>query len=122
MLVSAMGLAALVSAWVPPMQSPDEDQHLARAYLLAQGQWRLQAQQAGWTAAALDAPCEHASGTPRSGPMPRALIDRFERNGSAFERKWAHRLPVTTPCVEIARPGDVSAFARSFPVAGEACE
>lgn len=43
MLLAALGLTALVAAWVPPMQSPDEDQHLARAYLLAQGQWRLHA-------------------------------------------------------------------------------
>lgn len=82
----------------------------------------LQAQQAGWTAAVLDAPCEHGSSSPRSGPMPRALVERFERNGSAFERKWAHRLPLSTPCVDIARPGDVSAFVRSFPIAGETPE
>ncbi len=34
----AMGLSWLI----PPMQSPDETSHIARAYLLAQGHWLLQ--------------------------------------------------------------------------------
>jgi hypothetical protein len=28
--------------------------------------------------------------------------------------KWAHRLPVSTPCFEITRPGDVAAFVDSI--------
>lgn len=37
--VCATGLSCLI----PPMQSPDETSHVARAYLVAQGQWFLQA-------------------------------------------------------------------------------
>lgn len=37
--VFATGLSCLI----PPMQSPDETSHVARAYLVAQGQWFLQA-------------------------------------------------------------------------------
>ena len=70
----------------------------------------LQAQQAGLCAAALDAYCEHWSDTPASGAMPAQLINRVKSNGQAFEAKWAHRLPVQTPCFAIHRPGDVSAF------------
>ena len=32
-----------LSQWVPPMQSPDENQHIARAYSVAQGEWSLTA-------------------------------------------------------------------------------
>jgi len=35
-------LATGLSWLIPPMQSPDETSHLARAYLLAQGHWLLQ--------------------------------------------------------------------------------
>ena len=37
----AMLLGLWVQAFVPPMQSPDEAVHLARAYLLSRGQWAL---------------------------------------------------------------------------------
>ena len=41
----AAALAVLLGLWVqafvPPMQSPDEAVHLARAYLLSQGRWAL---------------------------------------------------------------------------------
>lgn len=70
----------------------------------------LQAQQAGLRAAVLDAYCEHWSDTPSSGAMPARLIHRVKNNGRAFESKWAHRLPVQTPCFTIHRPGDVAAF------------
>ena len=33
----------LFSQWIPPMQSPDENQHIARAYLVGRGDWFLQA-------------------------------------------------------------------------------
>ncbi|MBV5299903.1 MAG: DUF2142 domain-containing protein [Rhodoferax sp.] len=36
-------LAAALSMLIPPMQSPDENSHIARAYLIAQGQVLLQA-------------------------------------------------------------------------------
>lgn len=38
----ALMLATGLSWLVPPMQSPDETSHVARAYLLAQGHWLLQ--------------------------------------------------------------------------------
>lgn len=80
----------------------------------------LQAQQAGWCAAAVDAYCEHWSDTPASGEMPAHLIARVKANGHAFESKWAHRLPVTTPCFHISRPGDVSAFVDAITVQDKA--
>jgi len=70
----------------------------------------LQAQQAGLCAAVVDAYCEHWSDTPASGAMSASLIHRVKNNGHAFESKWAHRLPVQTPCFAIHRPGDVAAF------------
>lgn len=36
-------LAMGISWLIPPMQSPDETSHIARAYLIAQGDWLLQA-------------------------------------------------------------------------------
>lgn len=80
----------------------------------------LQAQQAGWCAAAVDAYCEHWSDTPASGEMPAHLIARVKTNGHVFESKWAHRLPVTTPCFNIKRPGDVSAFVDAIAVQDKA--
>lgn len=38
----AFVLATGLSWLIPPMQSPDETSHVARAYLVAQGQWLLQ--------------------------------------------------------------------------------
>ena len=76
----------------------------------------LQAQEAGFCAAVVDAFCEHWSDTPASGAMPAPLIERVKANGEAFERKWAHRLPVKTPCFDIAQPGDVAAFVDAFAV------
>lgn len=77
----------------------------------------LQAQEAGMCAAALDAFCEHWSDTPAQGVMASGLIDRVKRNAQAFECKWAHRLPVKTPCFEIHRPGDVATFVDSISTA-----
>ena len=73
-----------------------------------------QALEAGLASAVVDAYCEHWSDTPSSGPMPRELFERVKANGHAFELKWAHRLPVSTPCFEITRPGDVAAFVDSI--------
>lgn len=70
----------------------------------------LQAQEAGLCAAAIDAFCEHWSETPSAGAMPASLTDRVRRNAQAFEGKWAHRLPIQTPCFDIRQPGDVAAF------------
>lgn len=74
----------------------------------------LQAQAAGMCAAALDAYCEHWSDTPAQGEMPPGLIERVKNNGHAFEQKWAHRLPIKTPCFDIHRPGDIAALAASM--------
>ena len=68
----------------------------------------LQAQQQGWQCAVVDAYCEHWSGTPASGDLPDAVVERVLTNGAVFEQKWHHRLPVTTPCFEIGQPGDVA--------------
>jgi hypothetical protein len=74
----------------------------------------LQAQSLGLQALAIDAPCEHWSGTPRIGPMPVGLVERVARSGDAFEAKWVQRLPVYTPCFAIHRVGDVRRIAESF--------
>lgn len=70
----------------------------------------LQAQAMGLTSAVLHAPVRHASGTPRQGAAPRRVLERIARSAAVFERKWANRLPVFTPCFEIRQPGDVQAF------------
>lgn len=68
----------------------------------------LQAQAAGAVAAVLQAPCEHWSDTPLHPPLPQGLRSRVARSAAVFERKWAHRLPVVTPCFDISAPGDVA--------------
>lgn len=44
--MAAIGLVWWAAFWtaqrMPPMQSPDEHSHIARAYLLCEGEWRLQ--------------------------------------------------------------------------------
>lgn len=70
----------------------------------------LQAQQAGWAAAALDACCEHWSGTPAQGPVADRLVQRIAASAAVFEHKWRHRLPLATPCFAIHQPGDTLAF------------
>lgn len=77
----------------------------------------LQAQEAQMCAAVLDAFCEHWSDTPAQGVMPATLIERVKRNAMAFEQKWAHRLPVTTPCFDIHKPGDVATFVDKISIA-----
>jgi len=76
----------------------------------------LQAQARGWQCAVVDAYCEHWSGTPASGAVPQAVVERIQASAEVFERKWAERLPITTPCFNIARPGDVAAFIESIVV------
>lgn len=77
----------------------------------------LQAQTAGLQCAVVDAYCEHWSDTPVAPPIPKALAQRVSASASAFEAKWAHRLPITTPCFAIAQPGDVAAAAFSLTLA-----
>lgn len=74
----------------------------------------LEAQARGLSAVALDAFCEHWSDTPATGPVSDRVLHRIERNAEAFERKWAAKLPVTTPCFEINAPGDVARFLAQF--------
>lgn len=70
----------------------------------------LQAQQAGWCCAVLDAYCEHWSSTPASGAIAATTVQRIAHSADVFEAKWAHRLPLTTPCFHIEQPGDVQRF------------
>jgi hypothetical protein len=74
----------------------------------------LQAQRQGWQCAVLDACCEHWSDTPASGAVPHAVVERIKRSAQAFEHKWASQLPISTPCFDIARAGDVAAFIESI--------
>lgn len=74
----------------------------------------LQAQAAGWQAAALDAYCEHWSDTPRAGPISTGLAERILRNGRAFEAKWSHRFPIETSWLALDAPGDVERFIDSL--------
>ena len=74
----------------------------------------LQAQAHGWQCAVLDAYCEHWSSTPASGAIPKAVVERIQSSAAVFEHKWAQRLPITTPCFNIAKPGDVAAFLASI--------
>lgn len=69
----------------------------------------LQAQARGFTAAALDAYCEHWSDTPAVS-VPAGTAQRFLRNGRAFEAKWSHRFPLETPCLVLRAAGDVERF------------
>ncbi len=75
---------------------------------------QAQAQAQGWQCAVLDAYCEHWSSTPASGAIAQTVVDRIQASALVFERKWAQRLPITTPCFDIARPGDVAAFLASI--------
>lgn len=70
----------------------------------------LQAQARGLQAAVVDAYCEHWSSTPKLPPFKPSTVARVLASARAFERKWAARLPVSTPCFDISRPGDVERF------------
>jgi hypothetical protein len=60
----------------------------------------LQARERGLAVVVLGAPCHHNS---RNIGLPEA----FFASARVFARKWAHRLPVATPCVIIDRDGQV---------------
>lgn len=74
----------------------------------------LQAQAQGLQVAVVDACCEHWAQTPRKAGFSAAMLERIASSGSIFEHKWAHRLPVETPCFSIRCPGDVAAQCRAF--------
>jgi hypothetical protein len=56
----------------------------------------------------VDACCEHWSDMPRHPPFSHGLIERIVGSAAHFESKWRHQLPVTTPCFDIRRSGDVN--------------
>ena len=71
----------------------------------------LQAQARGLDCAVVDAYCEHWSGTASLPQLVAERVrDRIAASGQVFERKWAHRLPLTTPCFDIRASGDVARF------------
>lgn len=74
----------------------------------------LQAQARGGQVAVVDAFCEHWAQTPREAGFSPALLERIAASGVVFEQKWAHRLPVETPCFSIRSPGDVVAQCRAL--------
>ncbi len=76
----------------------------------------MQAQQRGLQCAVVDAYCEHWATTPASGAISSTLAQRIQTSAAVFERKWAQRLPVSTPCFEINKVGDVAAFIASVGV------
>ncbi len=67
----------------------------------------LTAQERGLDVAVVDAYCEHWSNTPHR-TIPPSLAARVIRSAEIFERKWAHRLPLDTPCFSICKIGDVA--------------
>jgi hypothetical protein len=70
----------------------------------------LQAQTMGWDCAVVDAYCEHWSGTSSGESQPLKLAQRIKKSATIFEAKWASRMPITTSCFHIAKPGDVAAW------------
>ncbi len=60
----------------------------------------LQAAERGLAVVVIDALCCHNS---KSIGLP----DAFYRSAEVFARKWAHRLPIATPCVIIDRDGEI---------------
>jgi glycosyltransferase involved in cell wall biosynthesis len=87
-------LLLVVPRDTPLRFDPDLGSHLYGADLC------LQAREKGLAVVALGALCHHNS---HSVGLPEA----FYRSAEVFARKWAHRLPVATPCVVIDRDGQV---------------
>jgi hypothetical protein len=58
----------------------------------------LQAEARGGCGAVVEAPCEHRSSLPRTN-ISRSTAERFRKSALAFERKWASRFPIETPCI-----------------------
>jgi hypothetical protein len=74
----------------------------------------LHAKASGWQSVVVDAYCEHWSSTPSSGNIAPAVLERIAKSAKVFERKWAQHFPITTPCFDIAREGDVARFISSL--------
>jgi len=66
----------------------------------------LKALDSGLDVAVLDVCCEHWSSTPRS-MVSQNIVERVSASGEIFEHKWAHRLPLDTPCFSINQVGDI---------------
>lgn len=73
----------------------------------------LSAQEKNIEAAVIHAPCEHWSSTPQKPPFPLRLVERIQKSAQAFENKWRHRLPLTTPCFEINEVGSTNQFLKA---------
>jgi hypothetical protein len=65
----------------------------------------LQAEARGSCGAVVDAPCVHRSSLPRA-KFSRSIVERFMKSALTFERKWASRFPIETPCIrfDTSRP------------------
>jgi Glycosyltransferase like family len=72
----------------------------------------LQARELGLAVVALNALCTHNS-------RNAGLTQVFLTSARVFARKWAHRLPIATPCVVLDREGQVFLLGNA-PVAGPA--
>jgi hypothetical protein len=68
----------------------------------------LQARERGLATVALGALCHHNSR--HTGPG-----EGFDDSAAVFARKWAHRLPIATPCVVIDREGVVHILGNATP-------
>lgn len=58
----------------------------------------LQAEAGGGCGAVVEAPCEHRTSLPRRN-IPRSIVERLRKSALVFERKWAFRFPIETPCI-----------------------
>lgn len=67
----------------------------------------LMARQRGLEVAVIDAFCEHWSSTPKGIILPQ-MASRVISSAKNFEQKWAHALPLDTPCFSIGKVGDVA--------------
>jgi hypothetical protein len=67
----------------------------------------LQAESRGGCGAVVEAPCEHRSSLQRT-QVPRPIIDRFLKAALVFERKWAARFPIETPCIRFDATGSAA--------------
>lgn len=65
----------------------------------------LQAEARGGCGSVVEAPCEHRSLLSRNN-VPRSIVERFRKSALFFERKWASRFPIETPCMlfDISHP------------------
>lgn len=73
----------------------------------------LTARECGLDVVVVDACCEHWSATPES-MISSSLAERLSAGGEIFERKWAHQLPLDTPCFSIGKVGDVAIQCQAF--------